>query len=308
MARIWTLAACLASLHAAHAAPLEVGDPAPPVEIDHWLTPLDGAPATPTPMDRPGIIYVVDFWATWFGPCLAGFGELTELARRWSEHGVEVVAVSDESTEVVAAFMRRRSAGTGRAWGERMGFRVACDPDQSTHQSLLLTQGPYSLPMTFVVRDGVVEFIGHPQHDDLAGAVASLVEGSWDRAAFRARREARLADERRWAELVESPDVDAAEAAAADRPDRLAQLAWTLAHAPDAPDLDRAERLARRSVALSEGRYAMGLHVLAYVRFARGDARDAARIQRLAIEHDDGTGAEHFRQALDAYERAAAGG
>ena len=53
---------------------LVVGDPAPPVLVDEYL--VGGSPKSP------GTVTVVEFWALWCGPCLAGMPHLSELQKQ----------------------------------------------------------------------------------------------------------------------------------------------------------------------------------------------------------------------------------
>ncbi len=58
-----------------------------------WAMPdLDGG--TLTNADLAGKVVIVDFWATWCGPCKAAIPHLIELYDEYKDQGVEIVGVS----------------------------------------------------------------------------------------------------------------------------------------------------------------------------------------------------------------------
>ncbi len=70
---------------------------------DFRLTDLQGTPLTLK--DQLGKTVLIAFWATWCGPCQE---ELPVLERLWRERGIAVLAVTDESPEVVQHFIAER--------------------------------------------------------------------------------------------------------------------------------------------------------------------------------------------------------
>ena len=64
------------------------GKPAPALSVTNWLNskPLTAA-------DLKGKIVVLDFWATWCGPCLAAVPHTNELQKKYADQGVIFVAV-----------------------------------------------------------------------------------------------------------------------------------------------------------------------------------------------------------------------
>jgi thiol-disulfide isomerase/thioredoxin len=60
--------------------------------IDLRLQNLDGKPVSPDSFK--GKVMVVDFWATWCGPCIAEIPEFNELQKKFAGKGVEVMGVA----------------------------------------------------------------------------------------------------------------------------------------------------------------------------------------------------------------------
>ncbi|WP_165229816.1 TlpA disulfide reductase family protein [Aquisphaera insulae] len=81
-----------------------------------------------------GQVVVIDFWATWCGPCVASMPALKELNDRYKDKGLSVLAVNldegDEGREKMAAFVAKNGLPwpqyhDGKAWEsplvERLG-------------------------------------------------------------------------------------------------------------------------------------------------------------------------------------------
>ena len=170
---------------AAQAAPvgptLSIGSPAPKPDISNFVK--GEAPEFFTP----GKTYVVEFWATWCGPCRAGMPHLSETAEKYAEQGVSVVGISDEKLDVVAAFLAKPE------WQEKVRYIVATDPDGSTNKQYMEAAGENGIPCAFIVKDNTVQWIGHPMTMD--EPLAQIVGGTWDIAAAKKSRDTEMAAE-----------------------------------------------------------------------------------------------------------------
>lgn len=164
------LAAAILSLNALtlpqDAPTLKVGSPAPVPEIEHWVK-----GETPKFFES-GKVYVVEFWATWCGPCRSSMPHLTELQK--SHPDVVIVGVSDEKLEKVEPFINSAE------WEAKTQYRIATDPDRSTHDQYMKAAGKGGIPTAFIVgKDGVIEWIGHPMGMD--EPLDKIVTGKWNR-------------------------------------------------------------------------------------------------------------------------------
>jgi thiol-disulfide isomerase/thioredoxin len=124
---------------------------------------------------EPGKVYVIEFWATWCPPCRASMPHLSDLAEKWREKGLVVLGVSDEDPAKVRAFLDKDE------WKQKARYVLATDPDRSTHTAYMRAAGQEGIPTAFVVRDGVVQWIGHPM--ELDKPLEQIMAGTWDLAA-----------------------------------------------------------------------------------------------------------------------------
>jgi thiol-disulfide isomerase/thioredoxin len=153
---------------------LGIGDAAPPLAVAKWVT---GSPLTAI---EPGQVHVVEFWATWCGPCLASMPHISELQKEYGDK-VHFIGVTRENEDVVQKFLdRERKAG--ETWRETISYRLALDEDSAMNTNYMRAAGQNGIPCAFIVgRDGAVEWIGHPMRID--APLAKVVSGEWDRGA-----------------------------------------------------------------------------------------------------------------------------
>ncbi len=122
-----------------------VGAPAP----DFVLTNLDGQQVRLS--DLKGRVVLLNFWATWCGPCEAEMPAIQDRYTTFKGQGLVVLGINqDEDAETVRAFVERLG----------LSFTILLDPGAVVGE-LYRARG---LPMTFIVdRDGqiVIQKVGY---------------------------------------------------------------------------------------------------------------------------------------------------
>lgn len=166
---------------------LGIGSPAPPLALASWTK------GEPFSAFEPGQIYVVEFWATWCGPCKVSMPHLSQLQTEMGE-SVRFVGISDEPEETVRSFLdspyaaSRNEEPSDKTWNDVVQYSLARDDNRKTNAAYMQAAGQNGIPTAFVVgADGVIEWIGHPMAMD--EPLAQIRSGSWDRTAAIAKME-----------------------------------------------------------------------------------------------------------------------
>lgn len=87
------------------------------------LTTLDGKELN-LPEDLKGKVVLIDFWATWCGPCIAGIPEVKQVYAKYKDKGFEIVGISldrEDQKDKLAQFVKDRGMDwihtyTGKGW------------------------------------------------------------------------------------------------------------------------------------------------------------------------------------------------
>lgn len=145
------------------------GDPwssrAFPVDLDFTLTDLDENEVTIGQLEEP--IRIVNFWATWCGPCVAEIPDFQAFHEEYGDQGVKVIgiALDEQGAEIVQPFVEENN----------MTYLTLID---TRGKSAAIFGGVYALPTTFVIDgDGMVQkkHVGQMSYQRLESAVLPLL-------------------------------------------------------------------------------------------------------------------------------------
>ena len=164
---------------------LDIGSKAPVLDVETWISNRDGAFQPVTDFTE-GKVYVVEFWATWCGPCVASMPHLAEIQNKYYDKGVQIISVTDEDMDTVGGFLERNVRGKeDLTYSELTStYCLTADPDGSTNRDYMEAAGQTGIPTAFIVgKSGLIEWTGHPVNLD--DALQAVVADTWDRDAFK---------------------------------------------------------------------------------------------------------------------------
>ena len=120
---------------------LKVGDTAPSLKADAWLQ------GEPIKAFAPGNVYVVEFWATWCGPCIVMMPHMSEMQAAYKSKNVTFIGFTAKdpgnTRDKVEAFVTKR--------GPKLGYTFAYADDAETKDAWMKAAGQNGIPCSFVV-------------------------------------------------------------------------------------------------------------------------------------------------------------
>lgn len=151
--------AALLSLTFTASADVKVGQPAPEISPAQLLPDQPAANANLRALK--GKAVVLEFWATWCGPCVMAIPHLNELTVQFQDKPVVFLSVTDENRAVVEPFLKKRPI---EGW-------VGLARDRKTFADYGVT----GVPRTFLI-DAAGKLVAGVTPDDLtAGLIGDLL-------------------------------------------------------------------------------------------------------------------------------------
>ena len=152
-----------------------VGDQAPKLQTGQWVQ------GEPVPAFDTNHVYIVEFWATWCGPCVQSIPHLNQVWQKFKDKGVVVIGQDIwDSDPAVAPFVKKM--------GTNMTYRVALDDkalgDRGFMEQNWWPRGTnhHGIPTAFIInKDGMIAWIGHPMALK-DGILEEIVSGRHDLA------------------------------------------------------------------------------------------------------------------------------
>ncbi len=154
--------------------PLGIGDAAPALQYDEWVK------GDKVSSIEKGKVHVIEFWATWCGPCIAVMPHLSEIQKKFPEVVIVSVAASERGKDEATKIAKVKDFVTNK--GDTMSYRIAYVGDRAKmSRPWMEAAGQNGIPCSFIVdKDSNIAWIGHPSNMD--APLAAVVAGTWNPA------------------------------------------------------------------------------------------------------------------------------
>lgn len=143
-----------------------------PVVLSAEGLPAEWLQGTPVQKWEPGKIYLLEFWATWCGPCLAQIPHLNQLHKDFPDSDrFQIVGINvfDKTTpKALKKFLENRSPAPT--------YTIGADTKEQTAKLWLKPLNVNGIPFSAIVKDGNILWQGHP--DQLSKElIQNLIDG-----------------------------------------------------------------------------------------------------------------------------------
>jgi thiol-disulfide isomerase/thioredoxin len=96
--------------------------------------------------DYAGKVVLIDFWASWCGPCRQSFPWMNDMLAKYADHGFEIIAINlDSDTKEANDFLKEVPAN----------FILGFDPEGITAEKMQVE----AMPMSYLIdRQGKIQY------------------------------------------------------------------------------------------------------------------------------------------------------
>lgn len=111
------------------------------------------AQGTPITQWAPGKVYLLEFWASWCGPCREAIPHMQQLHTDLKDHGLHIIGVNLD---------RGYSAEKARQFMSKQPKPATYDLVLGLDSALVKTIKPRGIPYSVILKDGNILWTGHP--------------------------------------------------------------------------------------------------------------------------------------------------
>jgi cytochrome c biogenesis protein CcmG, thiol:disulfide interchange protein DsbE len=134
-----------------------VGDAAPELKAREWIN--SASPMTLSNLKDK--VVVVEFWATWCGPCVASIPHIIQINNKYKSKNVVLIGMTDQKKAKIEEFVKQNG----------MPYPIG------TSTTSLNDFGVSTIPVAFVIKHGEIYWRGNP-NDGLETAIEAALRSN----------------------------------------------------------------------------------------------------------------------------------